>query len=64
MVFRLVVDFGKPYEEEFSSESALRKELLRLKDLSNDDTGDVYIYDSKDKDITDKMFKKLKIMEN
>ena len=64
--FTLEVDYGKPYSKKISSECKLKKELLELKDL--EESGevaylDLYIYKGK-KDVTDKMFKKLKILDS
>ncbi|MDO8623115.1 MAG: hypothetical protein Q7R52_02620 [archaeon] len=63
--FRLEVDYGKPYSQKVNSECELRNELLKLKDMNeNDDFGylDLEIYKGK-KDVTDKMFEKLKIVD-
>lgn len=61
--FTIVADYGKPYSMKIDSESMLKKELLGLKKLSENDYPyfDVWVYDEHDKDITDEIFKKLKI---
>lgn len=62
--YKLQVDYGKPYEVLTSSLSKLKKELLKLKKKA--DKGDfpfldLFISDEKGKDITDEIFKKLKL---
>jgi hypothetical protein len=64
--YKLVTDFGKPDEKVVIGDSALKKELMKLKSMA--DSGDyaqadTWIYDEKGKDITGKMFKKLKVVD-
>ncbi|MBU0894854.1 MAG: hypothetical protein KKF48_02800 [Nanoarchaeota archaeon] len=64
--YELVVDYGKPYSEFHKTDKSLKNALLKIKKyyevnehkISN---FDINIYDSKDNDVTDKMFKKFKI---
>lgn len=62
--YRLQVDDGIPYEEVVESLSLLKKKLLDLKKKAeNEEVAymDVNIFDEFGKDITDKIFKELKI---
>ena len=62
--YKIVVDYGKPYEIKVNSDSQLKKELLKLKRKAEREDHpyfDINIYDEKGKDVTDKMFDKLKI---
>ena len=62
--YKLIVDYGKPYEVKVGSDARLKRELVKLRRLydSNPDDFpyfDIIIEDGKGDDVTDKMFKKL-----
>ena len=62
--YTVVVDYGKPFDIKVKDEGSLKKELVKLgkQYKANPDEYpyfDVWVYDEKDKDVTDKMFKKL-----
>ena len=56
--YTLVVDLGKPYEEKFYKKKGLMEELKLIEIRAEDSPyADVWIYDDRDKDITDKVLK-------
>ena len=57
-MYKLVVDNGKPFEEEIYSDYLLflRLEELRKQDDINDDINDIFIF--QEKDVTEEMFEK------
>lgn len=62
--YTIVVDYGIPYDIKVNSDTKLKKELKKLKNIAEKEEHphfDLNIYDSKDRDVTDKMFRKLKI---
>lgn len=62
--YKLEIDYGKPYTEEVSSMKNLKKTLLKLKDMTeNEDVPymDIDIFNQKGKLITEKIFKKLRL---
>lgn len=66
--YKITVDTGVPYDIDVNSDKELKKELMKLKKEVQDNPDDypyaeTNVYDENDNDVTDKMFKKLKIME-
>lgn len=62
--YKLEIDYGKPYTEEVPTLKEVKKILLKLKDMTeNDDVPymEIDIFDGKGKLITDKIFKKLRL---
>ncbi len=64
--YTVVVDYGKPYEFKVDSQKQLKRRLLKLKRQYEKESHkyphfDIWVYDNKDRDITDKIFKKLKL---
>jgi hypothetical protein len=61
--YTLEVDYGNPYSEEVNSDAELKAKLLKLKDMAeNEEVAymDIFIFQGK-KDVTSKMFKKLRL---
>jgi len=59
MKSKLIVDYGKPYEIEINSKKELRKELDKLKEISETEDFpyfDIVILDSNGNDITETEF--------
>lgn len=64
--YTIVTDFGKPDEVKVESVNDLKKQLLKFKVMAQSGKypySDVTVYNNKDKDVTDTVFKKLRIME-
>jgi hypothetical protein len=60
MIYKLIVDYGKPYEETYEDKELLFKELLRLEGLN--EAGEfayieIEIYKGEFERITDEIFK-------
>jgi hypothetical protein len=55
--YTLVVDFGIPYEEKLDKKSLMKELKLLEKKAKDSPYADVWIYDGRDKDVTDKVFK-------
>ena len=65
MKYRLLVNYGKPFEEKLNSKEELfnrLKELEKQNDKEDYPYFDVFIYDNKDKDFTEEMFKEFELM--
>jgi hypothetical protein len=62
--YTVMVDYGKPYDVKVGSDTELKKELLKLKKIAQSEEYaqfDIWVYDKNEIDVTDKVFKKLKI---
>lgn len=64
--YKVVIDYGYPFSVSADSDSELKKVLFKYKRMANDKKKDKYpffdiwVYEN-NKDVTDKVFKKLKI---
>ena len=59
MKFKLIVDYGKPYEQEINTDEELEEELLKLKEMAESGEYpnlDVKILNEKGEDITENQF--------
>jgi hypothetical protein len=58
MKYNLVIDYGKPYEEEKKTEEEVLKKLEEIDNINKEEYAyfDVWIYDEKENDITEEMF--------
>lgn len=59
MVFKVILDNGKPSETQLEDERAVKDYLKQLGKIDKNDYGyfDIYIYDSLDNDVSDYFFK-------
>ena len=56
-MWRVVVDNGKPYEQEFNSKKGLFKELRRLQEVAKTELIDIFVYE--EQEVTATIFKEL-----
>ena len=65
MKFTIIYDNGVPNEIKVDSEAQLKKELLKLKRMARQKDKhpqfDIWVDDEQGNDVTEKMFKKLKV---
>lgn len=67
-MWTITVDDGKPYDIKVKTKKSLKKHLIKLgKEAQHLDeefeTLDVFVYDEKDNDVTDRVFKELGLNE-
>ena len=59
MKYKLIIDYGKPYEEEANTEEELKTELTKLNEISKKEEYayfDVVVLNEKGEDITESQF--------
>jgi len=58
-IYKIIVDYGKPYEITCINKEELFKELKKLEEMNKKDYAyfDVFIYDEDNKDITENILK-------
>ena len=59
MKYKLIIDLGKPYEEDINTNEELEKELKRIKKLVDTEKcpyADVKVFNSDNEDITESQF--------
>jgi len=64
MIYKLIVDYGKPYEEIIKNKKELFRILNNLKAIKDNYAYmDIQIFNNKDVDITDKIFKEFEVLK-
>jgi len=64
MKYNLVIDYGKPYEEEKKTEEEVFKIFEKLENKEDCSYIDIFVFDENETDLTDIFFKKYHELKN